>query len=272
MNEICVVYLARAQNGLPPFRSFLDSYRRHAAGREHDLLIVFKGFPDPKSQGPLRELAAEFSPLYLSISDFGYDLRAYRLAARAFSHRYYCLLNSFSEILAGNWLEIMHRAIQETGVGLVGATGSCESMYSNVLAEAAESPGLSCQRKLALLARTRLCSVCFKPFPNYHLRTNGLMIPRDLMLEVWPRVVLTKRGCYLFENGRSSLTRRVERLKLKPVLVGRDGRSYEKATWSRSRTFRLGAQENLLIADNQTRLFASADPARRAQLTRLAWG
>ena len=272
MNEICVVYLARAQNGLPPFQSFLDSYRRHAAGREHDLLIVFKGFPDPKSQEPLRELAAEFSPLFLSISDFGYDLRAYRLAARAFSHRYYCLLNSFSEILAGNWLEIMHRAIQETGVGLVGATGSCESMYSNVLAEAAESPGLPCQRKLALQVRTRLCSVCFKPFPNYHLRTNGLMIPRELMLEVWPRVVLTKRGCYLFENGKSSLTRRVERLKLKPVLVGRDGKSYEKATWSQSRTFRLGAQENLLIADNQTRLFSSADPARRAQLTRLAWG
>jgi hypothetical protein len=64
----------------------------------------------------------------------------------------------------------------------------------------------------------------------------------------------------------------VERLKLKPVLVGRDGKSYEKATWSQSRTFRLDAQENLLIADNQTRLFASADPACRARLTRLAWG
>ena len=92
------------------------------------------------------------------------------------------------------------------------------------------------------------------------------------MLMLWPRCVLTKRGAYLFENGKHSLTKRVMRQGLKMIVVGRDGKGYEKEEWNRSGTFRQRNQENLLVADNQTRRYANADEAARNHLARAAWG
>ena len=61
-------------------------------------------------------------------------------------------------------------------------------------------------------------------------------------------------------------------MNLEVLLVGRDGRSYRKEEWSRSKTFRLDNQQNLLVADNQTRQYDQADLETRKHLTRLAWG
>jgi len=91
-------------------------------------------------------------------------------------------------------------------------------------------------------------------------------------LKVWPRWVVTKRGAYLFENGKNSLTQRILRMNLEVLLVGRDGHSYRKEEWSRSKTFRLDNQQNLLVADNQTRQYDQADLETRKHLTRAAWG
>jgi hypothetical protein len=55
-------------------------------------------------------------------------------------------------------------------------------------------------------------------------------------------------------------------------VVGRDGAAYEPAEWPNSRTFRVDEQENLLVADNRTDEYASADAATRAALRRMAWG
>jgi hypothetical protein len=59
---------------------------------------------------------------------------------------------------------------------------------------------------------------------------------------------------------------------LRPVMVGRDGTGYEKEHWHVANIFRQGNQENLLIADNQTDLYAAADGEKRAELSRFAWG
>src|SRR5665213_1673531 len=40
----CVVHLVRAANGIEPFRAFLESYVRHPAGLQHELVLLFKGF------------------------------------------------------------------------------------------------------------------------------------------------------------------------------------------------------------------------------------
>src|SRR5262249_17799329 len=112
----------------------------------------------------------------------------------------------------------------------------------------------------------------FHPFPNHHLRTNGFMIERDTMLQVWPRLITTKRGAYLFENGKNSLTQRILRLHRNVLVVGRNGQIYEKEAWARSGTFRNHGQDNLLIADNQTRQFDHADEKLRKYLELVTWG
>jgi len=41
---IAVVHLVREANGLEPFDTFMDSYRRMDSELEHDLVLLLKGF------------------------------------------------------------------------------------------------------------------------------------------------------------------------------------------------------------------------------------
>jgi len=42
--------------------------------------------------------------------------------------------------------------------------------------------------------------------------------------------------------------------------------------WSKSRTFRLGDQADLLLTDNQSRAFAAMSAGGRATYARITWG
>src|SRR5215831_12473656 len=175
MNEVCLVYLARAKSGVEPFHKFLTSYRQYRGGLEHDILILFKGFNDEVEIQKWLETAKEFNPGKMSVSDHGFDLRAYGMAARQLDYTYFCFLNSFSEILAENWLAKMDAIIRRKGVGLVGATGSAESMYTNVLIQRDRRPKPSLLERLWTPFRLRFCQLCFDPWPNYHIRSNAFM-------------------------------------------------------------------------------------------------
>jgi hypothetical protein len=266
--SIEVVHLARACNGLEPFKTFLDSYREHAAGIPHQLVIIFKGFESASSVAPWEKLLADFNYRQLLLSDTGLDLHAYRRAAEASTSDHLLFVNSFSEILATRWLEKLYAAIQIPGVGVAGATGSWESMFTN----ATEDWRMAGKLNGRLLLRLMICYCLFKPWPNYHIRTNFFLIRREHMLNWWPRSVRSKAKAYLFESARNSLTARIRRTGLRPVIVGRDGAQYEMEEWNRSGTFRCGNQENLLAADNQTRAYESAVPKEQARLQRAAWG
>jgi len=272
MSEVAVVYLARARSGLESLRRFLRSYERHPGGLDHDLVVVFKGFSQEAELGEWRAALSRFPHRELRMSDLGFDLRAYALAARRLPHRYLCFLNSFSEPLTPDWLRILHRRVVEPGVGVVGCTASWESMFSNVERQLASATALSPLPRLGLRIRTLLNRRAFVPFPNPHLRSNAFLISRELMNRLRPRFVVTKRGAYLWENGRRGFTRRIQELDLSVLVAGRDDRAYAPEVWPRSGTFRQGNQENLLVADNQTRGYAEADAGTRRQLSMYAWG
>ena len=129
MKELCVVYLARAHNGIEPFRNFLESYRKNPGGIEHDLLIVFKGFSNPQDNGAYLALLTPYQYAMFNISDQGLDITAYFAAVERYSeqYRYFCFLNSFSVILDSEWLKKLYQNISKPGVDLVGATGSWNS-------------------------------------------------------------------------------------------------------------------------------------------------
>ena len=104
------------------------------------------------------------------------------------------------------------------------------------------------------------------------VRTNAFMASRETLARVHIGPVFFKLSAFVFESGRDSLTNQLMRLGLRPVLVGRDGTGYEKEQWHVANIFRQGNQENLLIADNQTDLYAAAGAEDRVELSRLAWG
>nr|MDQ3820351.1 hypothetical protein [Acidobacteriota bacterium] len=96
MLGICVVHLVREANGPEPFKAFLDSYRAHAAGVKHELLIVFKGFAGKRAGRQYRDLLDDIPHRSLFVPDEGFDIIPYFNAARASDYGHYLFLNSFS--------------------------------------------------------------------------------------------------------------------------------------------------------------------------------
>lgn len=296
MAEIAVVHLVRRKNGIAPFERFLASYRAFPTGADHELVLIFKGFPFGRGTAPYDRLLAGAPHRRIYLADFGLDLRPYFKAVRALDHGYLCFLNSFSRILDGGWLAKLHRWAAAKGVGVAGATASCQSFSTSsaerdlVLRDLSPAARLRwrmdhlfegmqvrlvAQRGAAwVLGRAGLWKPAryFPPFPNYHVRTNAFMASREVLSRVRIGPVLFKLSAFMFESGRDSLTNQLAAQGLRPIMVGRDGTGYERERWHEANVFRQGGQENLLIADNQTDLYEAADAGGRAALSRLAWG
>ena len=250
MPDVAVVHLVWAPLGPAALRRFAASYRAHAAGADHRLVVVYKGFGDARPSADHLEALDGLEHETLRYDEPTLDLPTYAFCAEALDASHLCFLNSESVLLADDWLAALLEPLHGPGVGATGATGSYERPHS-----------------VNPLRRRRWPS-----FPNPHLRTNAFALSRGLMREMrWPPV-RTKRAGWELESGRDGFTRQVWARGLRTLVVGRDGRAYAPPEWPGSATFRSRAQANLLVADNRTRQWEEADGDLRARLSRLAWG
>ena len=255
MADVCIVHLVWAPLGIPPLERFAASYLAHPAGTDHRLLLVFKEYRDPPALDAARRAVADLDYDELHMPRRCLDLAAYISVAEQRTEPWLFFCNSNSELLADGWLQTMLEHAHRPDVGLVGTTASYESFYS------AAAPWEKPLRRLR-----------FDPFPNPHVRTNGFLIERELMLDLhWPKV-RRKRAAWALESGRRSVTRQIAERGLETVVAGRDGHAYERDRWPESSTFRSGDQSNLLMADNRTRQYDEASLQERRMLAELAWG
>jgi hypothetical protein len=279
-NEICVVHLVRAINGVQPLEQFLQSYEHHAAGIEHDFLFVLKGFEGERVAPEFEAQLQKVRHRRLFVADSGFDITSYFLAAEAALADRLCFLNSFSVILANNWLSHLHRAALLSGVGAVGATGSYQGVrvdqrLSRDVARMTGRPAwIQVLLRLPHVARLNAWNHAriFPYFPNPHLRTNAFMLRRETMLALRRIVMRTKRQSYEFESGKNGMTRQILEMGKSVCVVGRDGQVFSIKDWGISGTFWMAGQENLLVSDNQTRRYQEADSQARQLYKRLAWG
>jgi hypothetical protein len=265
---IGVVHLVWAPLGPQPLREFLRSYRVSPAGLAHELVVVLNGLAaGPTREQALGELARELQEVphrLIALEHPVLDLAAYGQAARGLEHERLCFLNSYSVILGQDWLAHLARALDAPSVGLVGASGSWESQAEWVRGRARYWP--------YQLAGLRAARRDYPRFPNPHIRTTGFMLDRNDVEEMRLERVRDKREAYRLESGQRSITRMVEESGRSTAVVGRDGRRYDGGEWPDSRTYRSGAQENLLIADNRTREWQASPRGVRMRLSRDAWG
>jgi hypothetical protein len=303
--NIGVVYLYRFAEGAAAVHRFLDSYRRHPAGIEHDLHIILKGFPGEDALASARAIFGSVPFNAIVLNDGGYDIGSYFAAARTVANPQLLFLNTFSEILADNWLAHFDKALATPAVGLVGATGSWQSGSSgyeaavfralrrlkrphnradktNQLVAVANggdtntvaSGRINIRRVLRNLPRMGLYPLRLYEFgrhPNPHIRTNAFMIRRDLFLSLRAATFRRKIDAYKFESGRHSMTKQIIARGLRPLVVDRSGEVYEISEWKSSSTFWIDLQTNLLVADNQTSNYATGSPQRRTILKDHAW-
>ena len=295
------MHLVRAQNDLDTLRRFLASYRANPGGVPHDFAVVFKGFRQPADADAHRAMLPASGHEALFVSDVGFDITAYQAAIARWSGRYrhFCFLNSYSELLDPEWLGKLHAQAVLPGVGIAGATGSWNSHQANALvwfrskipwapkpvaqpiqAAAQAAPARKTLHHYRRVAGEELergwnavqLVAQVDPFPNPHVRTNAFVILGELMASIATQPVRTKMDAYIFESGRKGLTCQTLRRGKKVVVVGRDGRGSEKEEWAESRTFWQSNQENLLVADNQTRDYEHGTQERRRYLASIAWG
>lgn len=294
---IALCHLVRAANGIEPFDRFMRSYEMHDAGVEHELVIIFKGFGDKGDLGPFRErMAGHGSLREIVVGDEGFDMGAYLSAALALGHERLCFVNSFAEVLADRWLGILDEALTEPGTGIAGATGSWAShrsaaayliglggVYRQVLGPrrvgrpalasvAGDPEKVSKFPRLGAAAGLPEELLMFPGFPDPHLRTNAFLISRKLFLSLKTRPPTSKRGAYRFEAGYRGITRQVLNRGLEARLATRDGRSLPVADWPEAECYWQGTQRDLLVADNQTRLYEEAPLVTQQVLAAFAWG
>ncbi|HEV3136440.1 MAG TPA: hypothetical protein VGZ26_01025 [Pirellulales bacterium] len=112
----------------------------------------------------------------------------------------------------------------------------------------------------------------FPSFPNPHIRSNGFMMSRERFLETGFPAMSSKWDAYAFESGSDGLTARLRRQGWATVVVDRTGQGYDVDAWCQSGMFRIGTQRNLLLSDNQTRMFAGLAPGHQATVERMTWG
>jgi hypothetical protein len=283
--SICVVHLARAANGAAPLRAFVDSYRTHAAGIAHELLIVFKGYAnglDAEHESILKGVTHSRH----FVSDDGVDLDVYFGMAPVLTSDVLCFLNSFSAIQSDDWLVNLFSALSLPATGLVGATGSWQSIYlsyTDLVPDPAARARQPAWRRAVLrlfpflrMVKRRVYGrrlrLMFDVFPNPHVRTNAFMIWRELALAIEIGPLRSKLDAYALESGKSSLTAQILQMNRQVLIVDRNGRSYAKDSWHESNTFWRKGQDNLMVADNQTRAYDRADPEERSHYSTLAWG
>jgi hypothetical protein len=313
---IAVVHLVWGPLGAVPLREFLASYRRHEAGVEHELVMLFNGVSEESRPVLQAELEGVEHRLLMTAEPMQ-DLAAYAYAAGRLECERLCFLNSHSRILVPDWLAMLDHALDQPRAGLVGATGSWASVHSAVLnafllpntyrhiipkrsvtreqmraieheLEAARKPGGGEATPPSELPRRTLSNsvlstlksfrpmpeqlLRFEPFPAHHVRTNAFMLERSIFAAVRMGRVARKMDAYLLESGRASLTRQVQGMGLRTLVVARDGAFYDHEQWPASGTFWQGDQQELLVADNQTRSYTNGGIDRRRVLSAFAWG
>ena len=110
-------------------------------------------------------------------------------------------------------------------------------------------------------------------FPNPHIRTNAFMIRREHLLPFCHRrSLMTKIESYWFESGWCGLTRTILNQGLSALVVNAEGESFELEDWPKSRTFRTGGQQELMVHDNQTRKFDSSASLQQKLMAHMSWG
>lgn len=306
---IAVVYLVWAPLGVEPLRQFIASYRSHLAGADHQLVLALNGLSTVGDERSRRELLAELAALdrrIVALEPPVLDLVAYLQVANELTHDRLCFLNSHSEILADDWLAKLDAGLDEPAAGIVGATGSwfsnrswvlhslglpsayrglvpsrqiAREQFAQIQAEhpsaIANSDHIERSRTLAFvrnLPALPLQLLAFDSFPARHLRTNAFMLTRSQMQALRPGRLRSKMDTYRLESGLRSVTAQIQAGGLRALVVDNGGQSYEPERWDQSRTLWQARQEGLLVADNQTRLYAQGSADRRRLLSALAWG
>lgn len=274
--SLALIYIARGFDaGIDAARTFIEAYTRYDPGVAHQLYVATKGWESGSALAEVKKICEGVGAKLIAVPDDGFDWGAYIRLSKELQEDRVCFLNSHSAPLVPNWLFILNRGLDEDGVGAVGATASLSTWG---FSKPYWRPSLKYTFQYPLrfaqeLYRHWKYSKHYPPFPNPHLRTNAVLISRRLYCEFCSHVSVPadKSESHILESGRHGLSMFILSKHLEIRVCGANGDSYSVPDWVKSKTFRLGEQENLLVEDNQTRIYQLASPDMRLRLQFKSW-
>lgn len=277
--SVAIIHLVWVPLGIGLFEKFINSFSACDPLEDSELIIVFAGVENRQEITPFIELKNNMNIAFeFYIRNQGQDLETYFWIANKIGHPVLLFFNSYSTLNSKKCLNIFVDNFKGN-MGMLSATASNQSHYSSVFAnhtfkyEFDKSIGQNF-KKLKLLTKNLLYwRLLFTPYPNPHLRTNGFMIRRDVMLQLKIRLpIKNKFAAYLIESGKNSITNQILKMGLEVGMVGKSGNCYRIADWPTSHIFWKGNQEDLLVSDNQTNIYSGASQKEKSRLKFLAWG
>lgn len=277
-SKIGVIHLVWLPLGLECFKEFIDSFIANPPGMEYELILLFNGVNDEKDIDQYCKYALQHS---ISFKKYclkeGQDIDCYFWIANQIDNEYVFYLNSYSIILRNNWLKLYWDNVNEK-TGVISATGSWQSFVSSVFTgnswkwDSQKSVRENYKKYKLLIKAHTLWRFYFPLFPNYHVRTTAFIIRRTVFISLKKPVLKRKFDAYRFESGINGLTRQLIKKGYETLVIDREGYVFKPEQWHISKTFWIGNQENLLISDNQTRMYHGASAQQKGRLTFNAWG
>ena len=226
MPTTAVIYIDRASNNPIHAKKFMNSLIKHApwANAGDDYIHILKGF-DEKIPDYLNDYCQIDNPEIFHVSDELRPIEAIMLVAKQLVNDNILIFNSYSRILADNWLKIYEAAFTP-GVGIVGASASNEN--------------------------------------HPHIRSNAFMINRRLFIEL-ASGIKTREDDLEFESGKNNLTQQLFDKGLKALVVDKNGQAWnnwhESRTFRKYNQEDLLVGDNrtadYMMADTRTRQYLS---------------
>ncbi|QKM64047.1 hypothetical protein DCO17_01660 [Polynucleobacter tropicus] len=270
--SLFVLYLARGMDGgAKATFDFFRSYMAVNAGCNHHLGVIFKGWDQPEEKEIALNLARLCNAQIFDFIDDGYDWGAYiRIMPYIDSYDEICFLNTFSRPLVNDWLRLLSHALNNTENGPIGAAGATGSWESYLQWPNANFFSGGIRQRLKFFRNY----LRFKPYPNYHLRSNAFICKKSIfnLFSKSLKIPKTKFDALLLESGRKGFSAFLLGMGYKLIVVGADGSSYAQEEWDKSKTFRSGGQLNLVVSDNRTAQYDEASLVDKIRLRTLTWG
>ncbi|HYJ38746.1 MAG TPA: hypothetical protein VEV87_09020, partial [Chitinophagaceae bacterium] len=244
-NIVSVVHLIWLHLGTGLFNNFISTYCKYNSGYPHELVLLFNGVSETEEIFEYIRIVEGKKIPYRTLVHYGncQDLDAYFWAADQLKSTWLLFLNSYSEILAEDWLVKYLSPTSSREVGMVGATGSWQSYYRTVFINnkwkwERKQTFKENIRKFKLMIKALLYwRFLFPDFPNPHIRTNAFMIRRALMVSMKRRRLKNKLDAYAIESGYNNLTAQVFRKGMEAVVICKSGKSFKKSEWAGSKVF-----------------------------------
>jgi hypothetical protein len=256
-----VVYVSRFQDkdSAGKFSRFVESYKKHPAGCEHELMIIKKGFQEHEHiwNEWIKQLDGFPITIY-EYPDIHYVFGYLRIIMEEYPDRYILTCMSNATIRVDNWLDLYMRHAKPDRIF---GSGGCYGALFGVL----QMKFLYLYNKLlsyfGIYRKTYLNTDNYFLFPVPTLRTSGFMVPPNLLKSItfWPKAehLNCREHEFLFEAGKYSLSVQAKIAGYSLMVVSADGKAYPMERWRESSTLITGNQKNLIIADHWTQYYDS---------------